>query len=262
MNRTLIAISVFDSSGATGLAADLKTFQTFRVYGAGVATAIAAQNTSGVQALYPVAMEIVGQQLEALAQDMKVHGLKIGALVTEDNVRIISTMVKALEMDAVMVVDPSFKASTGEQLLEPSALDRYRDEILPLAGVLTPNIEEAGLLSEIEVKDVSSAKEAARVLHGLGCKDVIVTSVGFDSPMAIDMWFDGKNFHLFDAPRLHTNNTLGLGTTFSSILAVLLSKGVVMGKAIDSAKKYVVKAAQHPFRIGKGAGPLNHTVPI
>jgi hydroxymethylpyrimidine/phosphomethylpyrimidine kinase len=262
MNKTVMAISLMDSSGSSGLPVDLKVLHAFRVYGAAVVTGIAAQNTRGVQSITPVSMEIVGQQIEAVASDMPVHGVKVGVLLNASNAKIVASLLRALELEKMLVVDPVIHASTGEQLLEPEALAVLKETLIPMAQVATPDCEEAEALSGIEVKDVQAAREAAKIIHEMGCKNVIITSIGRGGPRSMDLWFDGNNFHVFDAPRLVTNNTLGVGGTFSAIIAAQLVKGMALGEAVDRAKKYISKAVQHPFSIGKGRGPLNHTVPI
>ncbi len=262
MNKTVLAISVMDSSGSSGLAVDLKVFHAFRVYGAAVATGIAAQNTQGVQAVTPIPMEIVGQQIEAVASDMAIHGVKVGTLLNAANVKIVSSLLKALELERMLVVDPVIHASTGERLLEDEAVTALRDSLVPMARVVTPDCSDAEALTGREVKDVQGAREAARVLREMGCANVIITSIGEDGPRAMDLWYDGNNYHVFDAPRIVSTNTLGVGGTFSSILAAQLVKGMAVGEAVDRAKKYIGKAVQHPFVIGKGRGPLNHTVPM
>jgi hydroxymethylpyrimidine/phosphomethylpyrimidine kinase len=262
MNKTILSISAFDSSCATGIAADLKTFQTFRVYGAGVATAILARNTLSIQAIQPIPMEIVGQQLEAVVSDLPIHGVKIGVLATAGNAQIVAALMETFQVSGTVVVHPVLQSSMGQKLLEDSAVPLLRDKIIPLATVVTPNRHEAEVLSGVQVTDVPSAKEAARVIQGKGCKHVVLTGGDMEGSRALDIWYDGSNFHLFDAPKLATRNTLGIGSTFSSILCALLAKGAVMGEAIDKAKKYLAKAVQHPFQIGKGEGPLNHTIPM
>lgn len=262
MNKTVLTISAFDSSCATGIAADLKTFQAFRIYGAGVVTAIIARNTVSIQAIQPIPMEIVGQRLEAVVADMPIHGVKIGVLATATNAQIVAALMDTFQVSGIIVVHPVLKSSSGQKLLEDVGLPLLRDKIIPLATVVTPNRYEAEVLSGISVTDVPSAKEAAKIIQSRGCKQVVITGGDWEGSRAMDIWYDGSNFHLFDAPKVVTKNTLGIGDTFSSILAALLAKGMVMGEAIDRAKKYLSKAIQHPFQIGKGEGPLNHTVPI
>ena len=262
MNRTILTISAFDSSAASGIACDLKTFQTFRVYGAAAVTAIMGQNSMGVQALHPVPMEFVGQQIEAVATDIKIHGVKTGILATASNIQIVASLIQAFELRDCFVLDPVLTAATGESMLDDQGVEALRDKLLPLALVATPNRHEAEVLSGVAVKDVPSAKEAAQVIQKMGAKNVIITGGAFEGSRAIDIWYDGQGYHVFDAPRLSTQNTLGIGHTFSAAICALLSKGCLMGEAIDRTKKYIAKAVQHPFQIGKGRGPLNHTVPM
>lgn len=262
MNRTILTVSAFDSSGATGVAADLKTFQAFRVYGAAVVTAIAAQNSTAVQALHPVPMEVVAQQMEAVASDIKVNGLKTGVLATAANVQIVASLIEAFQLRDLFVLDPVFRAATGESLLDSAGIDALRSKLLPLALVVTPNRHEAEVLSGIPVSDVPSAKEAARLIQLMGPRHVVLTGGALEGPRATDIWFDGQAYHLFDAPRLATKNVLGIGHTFSAAICAMLAKGSLLGEAIERAKRYIGKAVQHPFQVGKGRGPLNHTVPM
>ena len=262
MNRTILTVNAFDSSGADGVAADLKTFQTFRVYGAAAITAILAGNTQGVQAIHPVPMELVGQQIEAIVADIPIHGVKVGILATAANVDIVTTLIQAFNLGHYLVVDPILRSSAGQPLLDEKGVALLRDRLLPMAFCITPNRLEAEALAGIPITDRHSARDAAKILHDRGTKNVIITGGHFDDARTVDLWYDGTVFNAFDAMRLPSKNTLGLGATFSSILCALVSKGMLLGEAIDKAKKYLAKAMQHPFQIGKGEGPLNHTMPM
>jgi hydroxymethylpyrimidine kinase/phosphomethylpyrimidine kinase len=262
MNRTILTINAFDSSGADGVAADLKTFQTFRAYGSAAVTAILAGNTLGVQAVHPVPMELVGQQIEAVVADMPIHGVKVGILATAANVEIVATLIEALNLRNFLVVDPILASSAGQPLLEEKGLALLRDRLLPLAFCITPNRLEAEALTGMEITDRNHAKDAAKMLHDRGTKHVILTGGHFEGPHCVDLWYDGTVFNAFDASRVPSKNTLGIGATFSSIICALTSKGLLMGEAVDRAKKYLAKAVHHNFQIGKGEGPLNHTVPM
>jgi len=262
MNRTILTINAFDSSGADGVAADLKTFQTFRVYGASAITAILAGNTTGVQALHPVPMELVGQQIEAIVADIPIHGVKVGVLATAANVEIAASLIQAFNLSHYLVVDPILHSSAGQPLLEEKGLAILRDKLLPMAFCITPNKLEAEALTGLTLTDRNHVKDAAKMLHDRGTKHVVITGGHFDDTRTVDLWYDGQVFNAFDAMRLPSKNTLGLGSTFSSILCAMVSKGVLLGEAIDKAKKYLAKAMQHPFQIGKSEGPLNHTIPM
>ena len=262
MNRTILTISALDSSCATGIGADLKTLQAFRLYGSAVATCVIAQNTLGIQGIQPVPMEMVGLQMEAVASDIKVNAVKLGILGTSANVQIVPSMVTALGLTGLVVVDPGLKGPAGETLLEESALPLYQSNVVPLATVLVVNRSEAEALTGLPVPDVAGAKAAAKALWDMGAKNVILTGSRFEGPRSMDLWYDGIGYHMFDAPKSPSANTLGIGSTFSAALTALLAKGCLMAEAIDRSKKYIAKAVQHPFQIGKGRGPLNHNVPI
>lgn len=257
-----MTIGPFDSSGATGIAADIKTFQTFRVYGAPVVTAIIAQNTSGIQGVFPVPMEFVGQQMEAIVSDMTLHAAKLGFLSSANNIDIISSLLKALNIKCPIMIDPVIVNHEGQRLLTDDAVAALKTKLIPSAYAVTPNIEEAELLTGVAIKDMNNAKEAAKILFDLGAKNIIVTGGHLQEIRALDLWYDGSHFHIFEAPRLKTKNTLGIGATFSSIVISLIARGMGMGESIEKAKQYLAKAMQHPFQIGKGLGPLNHTIPM
>lgn len=175
MNRTILSVNAIDSSGADGLAADLKTFQTFRVYGTSAVTAILAGNTVGVQAIHPVPMELVGQQIEAVVSDIPVHGVKVGILATAANVEMVASLVEALGLRQHLVVDPILQSSAGQPLLEEKGVEILRDKLLPLAFCVTPNRHEAEVLTGIEISDRSHARDAAKILHDRGTKHVVLT---------------------------------------------------------------------------------------
>lgn len=262
MNRTIMTIGPFDSSGATGIIADIKTFQTFRVYGAPVATSILAQNTSSLSGVMPIPMEFVGQQIEAIVADMPIHGIKIGYLSSATNIELISSLLQALPIKCPIMVDPVIFTHQGQKLLDDDAIEVLVNKLLPLAYAVTPNIAEASALSKVEIKDINSAKEAAKIISSKGVKNVIITASDLQEVRALDLWFDGSHFHIFEAPRIATKNTLGLGCTFASIIIALIARGLGIGESIEKAKQYIAKAMQHPFIIGKGLGPLNHTLPM
>lgn len=262
MNRTILAINGVDSSGATGLAADIKTFQTFRVYGVTAVTAVLAQNTQGTQACHPVPMEVLGQQIEAVALDIPIHGVKTGFLGSASNVQITASLLEAYDLAKFLVVDPFIVSSTGAQLLDDRAQELLKALILPKSYILCAKSSEAAALTGRKVGDMAEAKSAAEALFAMGPKNVVLTGGQLEGPRALDLWFDGTHHHVFDALRVPTRNTLGAGCTFSAILAALAVKGLGVGESVEKAKQYIAKAVQHPFQIGHGQGPLNHSVPM
>jgi hydroxymethylpyrimidine/phosphomethylpyrimidine kinase len=256
MNRTVMSIAGWDPSAGAGVAADVKTISAFGLYGVGVITSVTAQNTQGVQAIYDLPMEFIAQQIESLVEDIEVHAVKIGMLGTLRATNLVATLVKEMKLPNV-VVDPVLKSSSGTALLEKKAIPVLKEKLFPLARVITPNMAEASTLTGNRVTDVASMKKSAEALIKTGTENVVVTGGGTGA-RAVDVLFDGHHHTLFDANRIETTNTHGAGCTFSSALACHLARGVTVEEAVDGAKRFVLRAMSHPYRIGKGDGPLHH----
>lgn len=263
MNRTILSIGGLDPSCADGIAADIKTCSAYRCYCITVLTAMTVQNSSGVQAIRPVAMEFVGQQLEALTADMEVHAVKIGMVGSAHTAEVLASLIRSYELPHV-VLDPSFEPSPGgAPVIDEAGILAVRDHLLPIAGVVTANIQEAAVLAGIDVSDVPSMKEAARKIgEEYGPRAVVVTGGHLPGSRAMDVLWDGQRHSVHDAAKLSTGHTRGVGTTFSTALAVHLTRGLSLPEGINKAKQYLQKAMSHPFKITKGPGPLNHSVPV
>lgn len=259
MEHSVLAIAGLDPSGGAGLAADLKTISSFRHYGAAVATSITAQNTVGVQAIYDLPMEFVAGQIESVVSDMEFRAVKIGMLGTARTVSIVASLIESLGLRQV-VVDPVIRSTSGTPLLEKKGIPVLKERLLPCADVITPNMEEASILTGMGVADLPSMKEAARALHAMGPRYVVVTG-GHLSGRAIDVLYDGDRMAIFDSSRIAGGNTHGIGCTFSTAIACLLAHGATVAEAVDGAKRYVSRAAAGGPKIGKGSGPLNHLIP-
>jgi hydroxymethylpyrimidine/phosphomethylpyrimidine kinase len=260
MNKNLLSIAGLDPSGCAGTLADLRTFMAWRMYGMAVITCITAQNTQKVESVYPVPMEVIGSQLEAIAGDIEIHAVKIGLLPNVKTLELVIELLRAFHLTNI-VVDPILKSSTGYQFADEKMIVAYKEKLFPIADVITPNLEEAAIFAEMKVHDVASMKEAAEKLQKLGPRHVIVTG-GHLEARAVDVLFDGIKHNAYDAPKMGSSNTRGSGCTFSSIIALHLAKKVKPHAAIDPAKKYIARAMVHPFKIGHGNGPLNHNVII
>lgn len=261
MNRNVLTIAGLDPSGCAGVLADLKTFSAWRVYGLAVITAITAQNTQKVESVYPVPLEVIGAQLEALVNDIEIHAVKIGMFPDSKAADLVVELIHAFQLTNI-VVDPVLSSSTGYQFADEKTIAVYKEKLIPLADVVTPNLQEASILTGLEVKDISGMKQAAEKLFQMGAKNVVIT--GGHLPLrAMDLHYDGSKHTIYDAPKVASTNTRGSGCTFASILAVHLSRKLKLSAAIDAAKKYIARALVHPFKIGKGEhGPLNHNVAI
>jgi hydroxymethylpyrimidine kinase/phosphomethylpyrimidine kinase len=258
MNRTVMSIAGLDPSGGAGIAADLKTIAAYRHHGAAVITSITAQNTMGIQAIYDLPYEFVAQQIESVVSDLTLAAVKIGMLGTARTAELVATLIHTLDLRHV-VIDPVLRSTTGTPLLEPSGLDVLRRKLLPCAEVVTPNMEEAQALTGMRVTDLPSMKDAARALHDMGVRHVVVTG-GHLGQRAIDVLYDGERTAVFDSTKIPSTSTHGIGCTFSTAVACLLARGAEVSDAVDGAKRYVSRAVTHAGKIGKGSGPLNHLV--
>lgn len=255
--KTAMTIAGSDSGGGAGIQADLKTFAAHGVFGTSAITAITAQNTVGVTAVQAMPADLVIAQMEAVAADIHVHATKIGMLATVAIVEAVAAAIAELELPLV-VVDPVMVAKSGDSLLDEDAVTALRDQLLPRALVVTPNIPEAEALSGVAIRSLADAREAAkRILH-FGASAVVVKGGHAPGADLVDLLFDGHEFHEFRTQRIDTRNTHGTGCTFASAVAARLALGESLVSAVAGAQAYVAGAIQHALAIGHGHGPLDH----
>ena len=255
--RAALTIAGSDSGGGAGIQADLKTFAALGVYGASAITAVTAQNTVGVTAVFPLPADLVTAQIEAVASDIVIHATKTGMLATAAIVETVAAAIKELELPLV-VVDPVMLAKSGDRLLDDDGVRALCAELLPLATVVTPNIPEAEALTGRRIRSSDEAREAARRIHGMGPSAVIVKGGHGAGDEIVDVLFDGERFTEFRAARVQTRSTHGTGCTFASAVAAFLARGHSLADATEQAQSYVVGAVRHGLAIGKGQGPLDH----
>ena len=251
-----MTIAGSDSGGGAGVQADLKTFAALGVYGASTLTAITAQNTVAVTAVHEIPTDVITAQIDAVLTDIGADAVKTGMLSSSD---IIECVCEALEVHGVqrLVVDPVMIAKSGDALLREDAIGSLRTRLLPLAMVVTPNIPEAEALTETTIVSDADVRRAAEAIVGMGARSVVVKGGHREGP-ATDLFYDGKEFKEFTAPRFDTVNTHGTGCTFASAVAAGLARGMVVTDAVALAKDYVTEGIRHSFSIGQGHGPLNH----
>lgn len=261
MNKAL-TIAGSDSGGGAGIQADLKTFTAFGVFGMSAITAITAQNTLGVQAVFELPVEIITEQIKSVVSDIGTDAVKTGMLSSPEIVNAVADSIEQFHLHNV-VIDPVMVAKSGDSLLSEKARLVVKERMLLLATVITPNIFEAEVLVGDSIKTIDDMKAAAAKLKESGCQWVVVKGghlrTGTD---AIDVVYDGKEFHLLEAPHIESRNTHGTGCTFSSAIAAGLAKGYKPLPAIKKAKKYITQAIQNGLSIGKGHGPTNHLVGV
>jgi hydroxymethylpyrimidine/phosphomethylpyrimidine kinase len=255
-----LTIAGSDSSGGAGIQADLKTFAACGVYGASVITALTAQNTQGVSAVHVVPAEFVTAQLDAVFSDLDVNAVKIGMVAQRD---VVEAIVAGLERWSPphLVVDPVMIATSGDRLLAPEAVAVLRDQLVPHAQLITPNLPEAAALLGVAVAaSESEIERQGRQLLALGCAAVLIKGGHGTGAESIDYLFDAGATVRFAAPRLATANTHGTGCSLSSAIAAGLAKGEDLGTAVGHAKVYISAAiaAADRLRVGRGHGPVHH----
>jgi hydroxymethylpyrimidine/phosphomethylpyrimidine kinase len=255
-----LTIAGSDSGGGAGIQADLKTFSAFRVFGMSVITAVTAQNSLGVQGVENLPPAFVALQLRSVLEDFGADAAKCGMLSTAPIIDAVSATLLERPVEK-LVVDPVMVAKSGDPLLQPDARKALADRILPLALVVTPNLPEAEALAGIPVTGRSDMEEAARRIHLLGPRYVLVKGGHLKGGDAVDLLWNGRSFTEFTAPRVDSPNTHGTGCTFSAAIAAGLARGQALGDSIRSAKAYVTRAIREGFTAGHGVGQLRHFLP-
>lgn len=251
----LLSIAGFDPSCGAGIAADLKTFAAHNCYGVAAITALTAQSTQGVTAVHSTPAATLREQLDALASDVNIAAVKIGMLGNKANATVVAEFLDKNHFGHV-VLDSVIRPSVGNpELLDASGVKFLRDELIKRASVITPNMDEAALLTGLEVKDLAGMKAAAQKLTEMGAKAVIVTGGHLEKP--VDLLCENGDLNPFGGDHARSENTHGSGCTFASAVAAQLALGQQLREALILAKAYVFKAIEKSYGIGKGPGPLN-----
>jgi len=254
--RKALTIAGSDSGAGAGIQADLKTFAALGVYGTSAITAITAQNTIGVTALLAVKPKLVGAQIDAIIADIGAHAVKTGMLA---NTAILEIVAKKIRQHGLIniVVDPVMVATSGDLLIEKSAVAALRSKLIPLATIVTPNIPEAEVLAGMKLRGADEIREAAIRIVKMGAKAVLIKG-GHLKGSAVDLYYDGKKFVALNAPRIRSKNTHGTGCTLSAAIAAGLAQGQKLETAVTDAKRYITDALRHGYRIGSGHSPVHH----
>jgi hydroxymethylpyrimidine/phosphomethylpyrimidine kinase len=257
--RVALSIAGSDSSGGAGIQADIKAIQANGVYAATVITAVTAQNTQAVTMAKELSLKMIRAQFEAVVSDIPISAVKTGMLSSSPVIETVASLLAKHAADIPIVVDPVMISKSGFSLLADDAIEVLKARLLPLATVLTPNVHEASRLSGLEIRDVESAREAARAIYAMGPGAVLVKGGHLEGVAdAVDLLFDGDSMHAFSVPRVDTVHTHGTGCTFASTIAANLAKGYSLVKSVERTKRYVTAAIQHGLPIGSGHGPTNH----
>jgi hydroxymethylpyrimidine/phosphomethylpyrimidine kinase len=253
----VLTIAGSDSGGGAGIQADLKVFFALGCHGMSAITALTAQNTVGVTGVHEVPAEFVLAQIEAVASDIGIDAAKTGMLATPP---IVDAVAKAIEAHGVtkLVVDPVSVSKSGDRLLTEAAVGTLRDRLIPLAAVVTPNLHEAEALLGASVRTLDDMRSAARALHDLGPRFVLVKGGHASSEgEAIDVGYDGTRFVELGGPRYDTGDTHGTGCALAAAIAARLASGDEVTDAVRFAKNFVAGAIRRALRLGAGHGPVN-----
>lgn len=258
MNNIACALTIAgtDPSGGAGIQADLKTFQELQSYGMSVITSVVAQNTTGVQGVHHLPVEMIEQQLDSVFFDMPVHAFKTGMIANIDMMKAIVEKVSAIKIPFVM--DPVMVATSGDPLIEGNARHYLRDHLLPLTTLVTPNIPEAEYLTGETIQTTGDMKEAAEQIVMKYHTGAALIKGGHLEGEAVDFLYDSNAIHTFSSKRIDTKNTHGTGCTYSAAITAYLSQGIPLLEAVKKAKQFVTVAIQHSFSLGNGNGPTNH----
>ena len=255
--KQVLTIAGSDSGGGAGIQADIKAMSANGVFAMSAITAITAQNTEEVTDVFELPASIIAAQIDAVFNDFDVAAVKTGMLSSVEIVRVVAKLLTPQKISN-LIVDPVMQSKSGHALLKPDAVDALRTELIPLALVITPNIHEAQHLSGMEIKSLADARQAAKILHKLGCRNVLIKGGHLLAEQGTDLLYDGRFFNIHKGDFIDTPHTHGTGCTFASAIAAQVARGNTLSEAVRAAKVYVTEAIRHALAIGHGKGPTNH----
>lgn len=251
-----LTIAGSDCSGGAGIQADLKSFSANGTYGMSVITAITAQNTMGVFDVYEIEASMIKAQIKSIFEDIVPKATKIGMVSSEEIIKEIANSLKFYNVKN-LVLDPVMISKSGFSLLKPEAKKALKENLVPLAYIITPNVPEAEELTDLKIESLEDMKIAGQKILELGAKYVLVKGGHLDGD-SIDLLIGEGVEEYFPAKRLDRKNTHGTGCTLSATICSNLAKGQDAREAVKNAKEYITEAIAHSFDIGNGIGPVHH----
>ena len=258
--KTALTIAGSDSSGGAGIQADIKTMTVNGVYAMSVITALTAQNTTGVRSVMNVTPEFLEEQMDCVFTDIRPDAVKIGMLPSAELMRAVAGKLR--EYGAIrIVVDPVMVATSGSRLMEEDAVQVMKEELFPLADVITPNLPEAEVLSGRTIVTEQEMEDAAAWI-GQTCRTAVLLKGGHQRNDANDLLYRDGSLRWFRGKRIMNPNTHGTGCTLSSAIAANLAKGFSLEESVERAKEYLSGALADQLDLGKGSGPVNHAFPL
>ena len=254
--KTALTIAGSDCSGGAGIQADLKTMTMNGVYAMSAITALTAQNTTGVRAIQESTPEFLKEQLDAIFEDIYPDAIKIGMVSSSELIRVIAERLRYYEAKNI-VIDPVMVATSGSALMKNSALESLVQELFPLATLITPNIQEAEILSQMTIQTKEDMIQAAKYI-GDQYHCAVLLKGGHRVFDANDLLYTKGGLTWFEGKRIDNPNTHGTGCTLSSAIASFLAKGYSLVESVQKSKDYISAALSAMLDLGKGSGPMNH----
>ena len=254
--NTALTIAGSDSSGGAGIQADIKTMTANCVYAMSAITALTAQNTTGVTDIMEVTPKFLAEQLDCIFTDIYPDAVKTGMVASSELIETIADKLTEYHVKNI-VVDPVMVATSGARLISEEAIGTLKSKLLPLATVITPNIPEAEVLAEMEIRSEDDMVEAAKKIHEMyHC--AVLCKGGHSLNDANDLLYQDGEATWFHGKRINNPNTHGTGCTLSSAIASNLAKGYSLEESIHRAKEYISGALEAMLDLGKGSGPMDH----
>lgn len=254
--KTALTIAGSDSSGGAGIQADLKTMTLNGVFAMSAITALTAQNTLGVTGVMNVSPEFLKEQIKDVFEDIRPDAVKIGMVSSPDLVKAIAESLNGFKAENV-VVDPVMVATSGASLSDNAAVEEMTKSLFPLATLITPNIPEAEILSEIKIESAEDMQKAAEIILKRYGAPVLLKG-GHRVNDANDLLLDKDGARWIKGERVASSNTHGTGCTLSSAIAANLAKEYSLEESVRRAKNYISKALAAGLDLGRGSGPMNH----
>ncbi|WP_128895889.1 bifunctional hydroxymethylpyrimidine kinase/phosphomethylpyrimidine kinase [Longirhabdus pacifica] len=255
----VLTIAGSDSGGGAGIQADMKTMQALHVYSMTAITAVTAQNTTGVQQVFPVSTDMVVQQITSVSEDIGFDAVKTGMLYDASMIEVVAHLAQSQQWQH-LVMDPVMMAKGGAPLLKESAVEALKQLLIPCAFIVTPNLPEAEKLSGISIHHMEDVKKAAQHIAQLGAKHVLIKGghANSGSDESTDVLYDGSEFYSYTSKRVNTTQSHGTGCTLSAAIAAWIARGESIYDAVQKAKAFIDAALSSPLHIGTGHGPTNH----
>ena len=253
----ILIIAGSDSSGGAGVQADLKTITSLGSYAMTAITAVTSQNTTGVKSIVAIDPKEISKQILFTCRDIKPDGIKIGMLHSENVVKSVINSLKLIRVSKI-ILDPVMVAKSGTRLISNKAINILKNHLIKKVSLITPNIPEAEILTDLKIKNTQDMIQSAQILLSMGAKNVLIKGGHLKSKVVNDIFVNKKEIKFFSNKKLKTKNTHGTGCTLSSAITTFFSCGKLLNKSCELGIKYVNHSIRSNLNYGKGHGPINH----